>query len=304
MAATSVALGAGQWSRYVYTFTPTDSGTLRIFVHNVGTVTPADTVYIDALQIEERAYATPYGGGGANSTTSTRAGGQTYSVDVYRTDPDGRTVEVRQAPIRLSAGAAILYDYEGSIDQAVSYQTSYGGQTETVSGVVLSTNGVPWLIHPGQPELSRPLGVLTWPTWKRPVDQGVFQPIGRKFRIVVSTRRQSVEGDLQVFTESGPDTQGMEAILADGVALLLKGTAAENAGTRWVSVGDVTQQPFEVDLTAFAVWTLPLVEVDAPSGNALPPATYADASATFFSYSQAQAKAPTYADRSGGLWKV
>lgn len=227
------------------------------------------------------------------------------TVDVFRVNPDGRTVQVRQGlAVVLIAGSVTIYDYEAPFDLAVSYFVVDGATTAFSRAVTEPSEGVSWLIHPGQPELSVPLAVLEWPTWKRPIDRGVFAPIGRANRVVVSQRRQSVEGDLVLYTATAPQSQAMESVLADGTTLLLKGTDTEGAGTRYVAVGDVAQQPTEVDLRQFTVWTLPLIEVDGPAGGALAPATYSDASATFSSYSQATTVAPTYADRSGGAWKA
>lgn len=233
------------------------------------------------------------------------AGATSTSVNVYRQDPDGRTLPVRQgSPVVVASGGATIYDYEAAFDLPATYTVQDGSTIAASAAVTATSGGVAWLVHPGMPEMSVPLGVLEWPKWKLPVDRGVFAPIGRKNRVVVSARRQSGEGDLGVYTASAAAGEALDNILADGTALLLKGTETEGAGTRWVSVGDVDRQPIEVDLRTFIVWTLPLIEVDSPAGNALPPVTYADANATFFNYQQATARARTYVDRIGGQWKA
>lgn len=227
------------------------------------------------------------------------------SVDVYRTNADASIAPVRHAiALPVGATAKTIYDYEAPFDGAVSYYVVDSGVRADSAAVTLTSGGIPWLVHPGQPELSVSLGVMEWPKWTYPIPQGVFSPIGRKFRVVIGSRRQAPEGALVVFTLNGPAQQAMSAILADGVALLLKGTSAENEPTRWVSVGAAGQESLEVNREEFTVWTLPLIAVDAPSDNSTPPVIYADSSSTFFSYAQAEAAAPTYADRSGGLWKA
>lgn len=234
------------------------------------------------------------------------AGATGPQVYIYRRDPNGRTLTVRQASPGTLAGTGLtVYDYEAPFDADVSYSVQDGSATAYTAGyVTLTSAGTTWLVHPGMPELSVPLHVLEWPTWTRPVVRGIFTPLGRTNRVVISSRRFSVEGTLQTYTASANDRAAVLAILADGSALLLKGTETEGAGTRWVSVGDVDETPVELDLREFTLWSLPLIEVDAPSGRALPPATYADASATFYDYAQASAQATTYADRTGGEWKV
>lgn len=233
----------------------------------------------------------------------TGAAGST--ITIYRTDPDGSIVAVREAdPIEgFVAPSGTVYDYEAPSDAAVTYKVIDGATTATSGSVTSSSGGVPFLIHPGLPLLSVPLTtVLEWPTWTRPIVTGLFQPIGRRLRVGVSTRRQSVEGTLVVATGDATSRAAMEAILADGTTLLLKGSSKEHAATRWVAIGDVTEQPHELDLRTWNVWTLPLVEVDRPAGTALPPVTYADVVSTFATYAAMEAAVPTYADLVGGAW--
>lgn len=228
------------------------------------------------------------------------------TIYVYRTDPDGSVVTVRQGdPIEgFAPPAGTIYDYEAPFDQAVTYKAVDGSSTATSGAVTASSGGTPWLIHPGLPLNSVPLAVLDWPTWTRPIETGVFQPIGRRLRVAVATRRQSVEGTLTAYTDSPTTRAALEALLDDGSPLLLKGTSRENAGSLWVAVGDVEEKPVEVDLREFAVWTLPLTEVDRPAGAALAPATFGDADGTFASFSALEAACPTFADLNGGAWKV
>lgn len=221
-------------------------------------------------------------------------------VTVSRQDPSGAWTPVRSAdPLNL-AGSGTAFDYEAPFDETVLYEVDDAGTTAQSAPVSSVSGGVPWLLHPGRPEESVRLQVVEWPTWKHPIERGVFAPIGRKRRVVVGSVRLSPEGDLVLYTSAHDTTDALEAILADGTPLLLKGTRTENAGTRWVSVGEVTQQPVEIDLRAFTLWTLPLVEVDRPEGVSVAAATYADSTAAFGTYANAKVLAPTYEDRTAG----
>jgi hypothetical protein len=226
------------------------------------------------------------------------------SAEVSRVDETTpSTAPVRQgSPAALVGGAATIYDYEAVFGDWVHYTVTDGASATATSGSVYQSAAGPWLVHPGQPEKSVPLSVTRWPAWTRPIQRGVYQPMSRPNRVVVSAMRQSREGELVAYTVTAQQRDTLAAVLADGSALLIKGTGAEGAGTYWVSVGDVDYEPAGSDLRGYTVWTLPLIEVDSPPGRALPPVSYGLATATFDSYAHAQAIAPTYADRIGGAW--
>lgn len=225
------------------------------------------------------------------------------TAEVSRVDETAATTApVRQgSPAALTGGAATIYDYEAVFGNWVHYIVT-GASATVTTGSVYHSAATPWLVHPGQPEKSVPLTVTRWPAWSTPIQRGIYQPLGRPNRVVVSGMRQSREGDLVIYTATSQQRDALAAVLADGSALLIKGTATEGAGTYWVSVGDAERDPAGVDLRGYTVWTLPLIEVDSPPGRALPPVTYGLATATFASYAHAQAIAPTYADRIGGSW--
>lgn len=226
-------------------------------------------------------------------------------VFVYRTDPDGSVIAVRQAdPVQSFTGEATILDYEFPFSETVSYRMSSGSESYDSGPVIRWDEHEAWLVHPGLPDRSVALGVIEWPTWTAPVPRGVFRPLGRRAPIVVSGRRQAPSGSLVLYTKGTEAYDRLELLLDDGAPLLLKGTPNDGAGTTWVSVGDYSVQPVAVNVREFAVWTLPLDVASRPSGSALAPVRYADASLYFDSYLHAGAVAPTYADRSAGLWKV
>lgn len=220
---------------------------------------------------------------------------------LYRVNPDGTRSLVRQAaPVTLSAGGFTVYDYEAPFDFSSSYVEAGG----TTSGsVTLTSNGVVWLIHPGIPDtLSVPLTVAEWPQWTRPIQRGVLRPLNRREPIVSAMRRSAEAGTLVVYTLGTVDYQALLTLLETGDPLLLKGTSRERGRSRWVAVGDVQEAVEDLDVEGFVTWTLPLDVVSEPIGYALAAVKYSDASASFLSYTDAKAQAPTYADRTAGLW--
>jgi hypothetical protein len=87
------ATASGDWQQLTITATATQTTTARLIVWSVGMA--AHTMYIDAVQLEQKAYATPYcdgslgnghsWSGAAHASTSSRtAGGVTYSSIVPR----------------------------------------------------------------------------------------------------------------------------------------------------------------------------------------------------------------------------
>lgn len=231
-------------------------------------------------------------------------------VRVRRLDPDGQKRDVRQgSPATLSAGLGTIYDYEAPFDQAVTYyiEKTDGSQVVAQTGTTtLTAGGQVWLIHPGLPENSEAVTVVEWPTWTRPVTRGIFQPLGRKYPIVTSQTRSGEAGTMTVYTDSPTRRADLLRLLDYGVPLMLKGSPDyEDAGWRWVAVGDVDESPVEdgfgSTVTGFTIWTLPLVVVDPPVGTAAAAWAYSNSNAYFTSYADATTKAATYSARSAGF---
>lgn len=233
-------------------------------------------------------------------------------VVVWRSDPSGDAGPIRQGnPVVLAAGVATVFDYEAAFGSTVTYSVSLtaGSPAGALTSFTVPDPGVPWLVHAGLPELSVALPLVTdWPGWQYAVPQGVFAVAGRRAPVVVTGRRQTGVGSLSLVTQSPDEDRRLQRILDDGTALLLKGSSADEPVNRWVAVGDVTDQPYRTpvggQLRDLVEWTLQLRVVDAPSGTALAPVTYADSSLSFSSYADAATKAPTYAARSSGTWRT
>lgn len=229
-------------------------------------------------------------------------------VSITRTAA-GQTTTIRNGnPAAMTGGTSLTaFDYEAPFDVSATFTATdpATGYSFTSGSVTPTSGGVPWLVHPGLPELSEPLAVLEWPTLTRPASAGVFQPIGRRNAVVVSSVRQSERGTLVAYTSSLAGRDGLIALLEDGAPLLIKGTSSEGWGYRWVAVGEVTETPVDdgpgVQVGTFTVWALPLVVVDEPSGLVGNVVSYASSTAASASYAASLAKAPTYANRSAGF---
>lgn len=225
---------------------------------------------------------------------------------VYRIEPGGNRKVLRSAdPVTPVSGFAVVEDYEAPFDQTVSYRIVRDSNDDTADSVevTLTSGGVPWLIHPGKPELrSVPLLVETWPTWTRAAIRGVFQPLGRDLPIAVSQGRGGPSGSMSLFTSSERDRDALLALMSDGATLLLKGTSEEGAGYRWLSCGDLTEEPLANFLPGFVRWSVGVDEVVEPSGFALAAVTYTDVTETFDSYSTLADSVADYAELASGSW--
>lgn len=221
------------------------------------------------------------------------------SATVTRLDPDGRTVPVRSsdgAPLPISGTTALLYDYEMQYGAAVSYSSLQS--PATVSAQVAVGESRVWLIHPGVPELSQPLTVAELSERKRPVQQGVYRPMGRRYAVVQTDgQRKAPEFTLSIYTATGAERDAVEDLLEDAGTLLLNVPAGKGwgIGADYVAVGDSTESRYGRFLGySDRRWDLPLVVVGRPFGGTQSQRTYVDVLATYTSYTQVQAAYSSY----------
>lgn len=222
----------------------------------------------------------------------------TTPVTVLRLEPDGTQTVVRTtdgAPLPLSGGAGLVFDYEAPFGAPVAYTTAE--DPATVSAQVTVDEPAVWLIDPGVPALSRPVQVVTMSDRSRDVAQGVFRPMGRRNAIVhTDGQRQSPEYTLTVRT---PDLPALDALLGllDGAGtLLLNVPAGKGWGVEaeYVAVGKLTEaRRATYGSRPDRDWQLPCVVTDRPAGGTQAERTYADL-LTFASYAQLRAAYPTY----------
>lgn len=228
----------------------------------------------------------------------TASAGET-STTVTRLDPDGRTVSVRTAdgaPQPITGTTALLYDYEMQYGAAVSYSSLQS--PATVSAQVTVDETRVWLIHPGVPDLSQPLTVAELSERKRPVQQGVYRPMGRRYAVVQTDgQRKAPEFTLSVYTATDADRASIEDLLDDAGTLLLNVPVGKGwgIGADYVAVGDSTEFRYGRFLGyADRRWDLPLVVVSRPVGGTQSQRTYTDVLATYTTYTQVQAAYSSY----------
>lgn len=254
-------------------------------------------------------------------------------VAVDRRGPDGRWAPVRTAePAALAGGAWLGFDYEAPYGVPLRYrmrvvanallvdpgttveipeQTDQGFAetfTETfqvttpavpASEIVQLDVAVPWLIHPGIPDLSQPVRVVDVSPVVRSVRRGVFEPIGRSTAVVRSQRRSAPAYTLRVRTETSVALVNLDELLADGSALLwqVPPSLGWDMPTGWVSVADVDEARFYgFGRAPRRTVTLPLLMVDRPAGGQQAQWSYASVLAEHTTYQAVLESYRSYAD--------
>lgn len=201
-----------------------------------------------------------------------------FATTVTRLNPDGRTVPVRTVdgePLALSTSGSnrigLVYDYEAPFGESVTYSTLESPGLSSATVVLPSSE--PWLIHPGLPELSRPIelraGSLAEESY--PLSRGVFQPMGRETPVIVTDgSRRSMQSQIVVWAETAGEIADIRNLVRDGTVLLLNippdlGLAVDTA---YVSIGDIViGRASDIGSDAYRNITMPFIVTARPAGG-------------------------------------
>jgi hypothetical protein len=225
------------------------------------------------------------------------------TVTIVRVGSDGSTSPVRNAEPGVVTGSRwIGTDYEAPLDYPVFYRAvspDYPSVVLTSPSVTVPSGGYYWLKHPGNPALNMQVtpADTTYATLNTSISQGVFQVLGGPV-VTRSAPRWPYTGTLLLMT-SGDDRTRIEAILADGSALLYQTPAAIVGGEEsgWISIGNVDRKRigYEIDNRVFS---LPVTYTTRPAGAALivSATTWAEIEAKYPNWGAVKAANPTWAD--------
>jgi hypothetical protein len=171
----------------------------------------------------------------------------THVVDDYEV-PNGTSVIYRARAIWLSSGLPI-----------------YSAWTESSSTSWTSTDT--WFKVPGTPSLNVALPFRVLPTKRHAQRRGVFTPLGASTPVVVSDVRTAMAARLQVPTDDEGEAADLLAVLSRPVVLIQTPTTIRRWGSRYVSPGDVSEDPLDPDTagnSGYAVWSFDVDEVASP----------------------------------------
>ncbi|CAL9650755.1 carbohydrate binding domain-containing protein [Streptomyces sp. enrichment culture] len=201
-----------------------------------------------------------------------------YLISVYRITPDGARTLVRgpnglinQQPI--DSDAMVLEDHEAPIGVTVSYRIelySTNGvlaATRSSEPVTLSLADIntSWLKDPANPQRNCLVLVQQAPEWERPIEQAAFVIRGRRNKVVLSGRRQGLEGDLSIWTRTDAEREALHLLLDSGNVLLWQAAPGMGVDDMYVSVANISEGRIgKLAQEQWRAWTLPLTEQDMP----------------------------------------
>lgn len=201
----------------------------------------------------------------------------------------------------------IGYDYEAGNGQTVIYRARatyllsglpIAGAWVQSGSVSWSAPGVDWLKSPSQPAMSMAVTVISLPVTSRERPRGVFSVIGRADPVVVSDVLHLSAGELTLLTLDDAESAELASLLEVDV-LLFQTRPGERFGTRYLSIGAVSEERVGNVGDPTRHWVLPFVEVVAPADYAVdvPGLTWADIVATYVTWTTFIASIPTW-----GTW--
>lgn len=202
-----------------------------------------------------------------------------FYLSLHRVTPDGARTLVR-GPAGLidmqpiTSDLLVVEDHEAPFGVPVYYQVAIRNADGTTASsrasgtvtLVLADANTAWLKDPGNPQRNCLVVVAKPPDWQRPVEQTAFVIRGRRNKVVLSGRRQGLEGDLSVWTRSDEERAALHLLLDTGGVLLWQAAPGMGVADMYASVGQITESRVSpLAQEQWRAWTLPLVEQDMPT---------------------------------------
>ncbi|KMS78309.1 hypothetical protein ACH49_16630, partial [Streptomyces leeuwenhoekii] len=201
-----------------------------------------------------------------------------YLLTVYRVTSDGKRAPVRGAnglivQQVITSDAMLIEDHEAPLGQPVHYRIevyspagalAFTRSSESVT-LTLADINTAWLKDPGNPQRNCLVMVERAPDWQRPIEQAVHVVRGRRNKVVLSGRRQGLEGDLAIWTRSDAEREALHLLLDSGNTLLWQAASGMGVTDMYVAVGEATEARVSpLAQEPWRAWSLPLVEQDMP----------------------------------------
>lgn len=234
---TDPTLAAGVWTDLSVTWTPAADGTAvyAVLRTDLGGAAVARTIQFDKVMVEAASSAGTYIEGVEGTTV--------YDYEAV----NGVTTYYR---------ARALHSYSG-VHAASSWATDDGGWESPGW----------WLKHPTRPALNVQITVYSAPGYSRAARQGVFNVAGRNLPVVVDGVRGGKTGSLVLDVETAEERAAIEALLDEGVSLLLQGREDDNWEDIWVRFANQeSSRQIDKAYVEATFESLPWTEVERPSG--------------------------------------
>lgn len=200
-------------------------------------------------------------------------------LTLYRVSPDGARTLVRGTSGLIdqqviAADTLVVEDHEAPMGVQVVYRI----EIRTLAGVLSSTRtsdpvtltladiNEAWLKDPSNPQRNMRVLVQRAPNWQRPVEQAAFVIRGRRNKVVLSSVRQGVEGELAIWTRSEEERRALHLLLDSGGTLLWQAAPGMGVDDMYVSVAQITESRVgQLAQEQWRAWALPLIEQDMPA---------------------------------------
>jgi hypothetical protein len=201
-----------------------------------------------------------------------------FLLSVYRVTPNGARALVRGGSGLIdhqviTSDLLVIEDHEAPMGVEIYYSI----EIYNAAGAAASTRGSDvvtltladiqeaWLKDPGNPQRNTKVMVQRAPDWQRPIEQSAYVVRGRRNKVVLSGKRQGLEGDLAIWTRTDEERGALHLLLDSGNVLLWQASPGMGVDDMYVNVAPITeartsgpaQEPWRA-------WTLPLVQADMP----------------------------------------
>jgi hypothetical protein len=201
-----------------------------------------------------------------------------HRLSLYRETPDSIGTLVRgpaglidRQPI--TSDLMVIEDHEAPMNTPVRYRLQFydaagayaSSRSSDLVQVILADAQEAWLKDPGNPQRNLRVMVQSAPDWTRPIEQTAYVVKGRRNKVILSGRRQGLEGDLSIWTRSDSERLALHLLLNSGNVLLWQAVPGMGVTDMYVSVGQATEaRTGGTAQEPWRAWTLPLTEADMP----------------------------------------
>lgn len=198
------------------------------------------------------------------------------TITVYRVGEDGTRTLVRGTHglidgQTITSDLLVIEDHEAPLGTPVMYRVEIDDAGDLVtrsSDTVTLTLGdinEAWLKDPGNPQRNLRVLVQRAPDWQRPIEQASHVVRGRRNKVILSGRRQGLEGDLAIWTRTDDEREALHLLLDSGNTLLWQASPGMGVRDMYVSVAQVNENRVgALAQEQWRAWQLPLVEQDMP----------------------------------------
>lgn len=201
-----------------------------------------------------------------------------YLMSVYRVTPDGMRASVRGSDGLIemqpvTSDAMVLEDHEAPLGVEVWYRIELYSSPGVISStrssesvtLTLADINTAWLKDPANPQRNCLVVVQKAPEWERPIEQAAFVIRGRRNKVILSGRRQGLEGDLAIWTRSDAEREALHLLLDSGNTLLWQAAPGMGVDDMYVAVANVSEGRIgRLAQEQWRTWSLPLTEQDMP----------------------------------------